>query len=84
MGIEYFFSTIRNNKIINKNIFVDNYNADYVYIDFNCLICNEIDKIEYELNYILYELILNIEFSEEAKIYIDKYNKILNGIGSYS
>ena len=81
MGIEKLFSTIINNKILSNNILIDNYKADYVYIDFSCLVYNEIDIIDYELNFILYEIILNKEYSEEAKLYIDKYNRILNKSG---
>jgi 5'-3' exonuclease len=80
MGIEKFIRTINNNKEISKNIFIEDNNIknNFVYLDFNALIYNSIEEIEEELNYLLYEIIINKSFDTSSNLIISKYNNILN------
>ena len=78
MGIERFIRTINNNKLISQNITVDDINNNFIYLDFNALIHNTIEEIESELNYILYEIIIQKEFDASSNLIINKYYNILN------
>jgi 5'-3' exonuclease len=79
MGIEKFFLNLKSNKNFNKNITIKlTENFDYIYIDFNSVICKTVEELEQKLNYVKYEQIYNSynsieEFSEEAKKIIEQY-----------
>jgi len=76
MGIEKFFTTIKNNKEISEEVILNNLtvNSETVYIDFNALLIDTIDEIEQELNYILYDLIINNR-DNCSELIFNKYNK---------
>ena len=78
MGIERFIRTINHNQLISQNISVDDINNNFIYLDFNALIHNTIEEIESELNYILYEIIIQKEFDASSNLIINKYYNILN------
>jgi 5'-3' exonuclease len=65
MGIERFFNSILQNKIIknkeNNNDFVlqNKIAVDYIYIDFNSILYKVAYEIEKELNHLLYDIIYN-------------------------
>lgn len=70
--------TINNNEIISKDILLQNtmnIRPIYIYLDFTSLVYNTVEEIEEELNYILYEIILN---KNDAKIFYDKTFELLN------
>jgi hypothetical protein len=64
MGIENFFTSIKQNLILKSAIsmididFDSKLYANYIYIDFNSCIHDTIALIEEELNYLLYEIII--------------------------
>lgn len=82
MGIERFFNSLMKNGNLehNDNIIDEKnkLNIDYLYIDFNSIVCNISYEIEKELNYILYSIILeknnNIQYDEETVKYMNKWN----------
>lgn len=80
MGIEKFFLNLKSNKNFNKNITIKSTeNFDYIYIDFNSIICKTVEELEQKLNYVTYEQIYNSynsieEFSDESKKIIKLYN----------
>ena len=77
MGIEKFFLNLKLNKNFSKNITEKITNKfDFIYIDFNSIICKAIENIERDLNYVNFEIYYNqannIElFRNEDKI-LDK------------
>jgi 5'-3' exonuclease len=85
MGIDNFFNTINNHKIFENNISSSSTNeviknitqGENIYFDFNSIIYNEIQKIETELNYILYEIITGYD-TDEKKKYLKKYLCLLD------
>jgi len=85
MGIEKFFLNLKSNKNFNKNITNKTLNDfDFVYIDFNSIVCKSLEEVEQKLNYLNYEIIYNrhnsiSEFSEQSKKIIELYNiNVLN------
>ncbi len=83
MGIENFFNTIIQSEkfdkleLINKEI-----KCEYLFIDFNSIIYIISNKVEYEINYYLYSLIINEKDDYTAEI--EKlYNINLNSVGEF-
>ena len=62
MGIENFFTSIKQNLILKSAISTidldSKLSANYIYIDFNSCIHDTKALIEDELNYLLYEIII--------------------------
>ena len=62
MGIERFFNSLIKNESIKKNGIVmgltQKINTEFLYLDFNSIIYNITSKVEKDLNYLLYSLIL--------------------------
>jgi 5'-3' exonuclease len=85
MGIESFFNTISRHTIFENNISSSLINepisnitfGENIYFDFNSIIYNEIQFIETELNFVLFEIISGIE-TENKKKYIHKYINLLD------
>lgn len=63
MGIERFFNSLTKNESIKEHGIVIGLkyklNAEYLYLDFNSIIYNVITKIENDLSYLLYSLVLS-------------------------
>ncbi len=60
MGIENFFNTIINLETFDKSeLITKDINGEYFFIDFNSIIYIISNKVEYEVNYYLYSLIIN-------------------------
>lgn len=61
MGIEYFFNSIKTNKDTNLNEtaigILNSINVNYLYIDFNSIIYQAINSVEYDLNKLLVKII---------------------------
>ncbi len=85
MGIESFFNTINRHTLFQNNITSSSVNepatcitnGENIYFDFNSIIFNIVSDIEYEINYILYELITGHD-TEDKKKYLNKYINLLN------
>ena len=85
MGIENFFNTINRHTLFQNNItssFTNEpatciINGENLYFDFNSIIYNIVQNIEYEINYILYELITGHNTEDKNK-YLNKYFSLLN------
>lgn len=88
MGIESFFNTISRHTIFENNISSSSFNepiknitqGENIFFDFNSIIYNEIQFIETELNYVLFEIITGHETEDRTK-FIEKYFKLLREIG---
>jgi len=88
MGIESFFNTISRHTIFENNITSSSLNepinnitqGENIFFDFNSIIYNEIQFIETELNYVLFEIITGHQTENRIK-YIEKYLKILRQVG---
>jgi hypothetical protein len=84
MGIENFFNTINRHTIFENNISSSSTNepiknitdGEHIFFDFNSIIYSEIQEIEDELNYVLYEIITGHNTDEKVKYYT-KYLSIL-------
>ena len=80
MGIENFFNTINRHTLFQNNITSSSVNEPikniteglHIFFDFNSIIYNIIQDIEYELNYVLYEIITGHNTDDKTK-YITKY-----------
>jgi hypothetical protein len=76
MGIESFFNTINRHTLFQNNITSSSVNepatcitnGENIYFDFNSIIINMINEIEYEINYILYELITGHETEDKISL----------------
>lgn len=85
MGIENFFNTINRHTLFQNNITSSSVNepiknisnGEHIYFDFNSIIYNNIQEIEEELNYVLYEIITGHNTDDKTK-YLTKYLEILN------
>ncbi len=85
MGIENFFNTINRHTIFENNISSSSTNepiknitnGEHIFFDFNSIIYSEVQEIEDELNYVLYEIITGHNTDEKVKYYI-KYLYLLD------
>jgi 5'-3' exonuclease len=85
MGIENFFNTINRHTLFQNNITSSSVNepiknitnGEHIYFDFNSIIYNNIQEIEEELNYVLYEIITGHNTDNKTK-YLTKYLDLLN------
>ena len=69
MGIEYFFNSLKLNKNTNLNDdaigTLTSINVNYLYIDFNAIVYQSVNAVEYEFNKLLVKLIFGISDDEE-------------------
>lgn len=69
MGINNFFNTLVKTKICPKTLLTNiKLNCNYLYIDFNSIIHLMVDKVEYDLNYYLYSILINDKDDQSIKI----------------
>lgn len=60
MGIDNFFNTISKTNLCPKKLLKSiKLECNYLYIDFNSIIYSMIDKVEYDINYYLYSILIN-------------------------
>jgi hypothetical protein len=92
MGIERFFNSLSKNiNIKTKNGIVLGFetklDCNYLYIDFNSIIYTIVSKIEEELNYLLYSIIIkdfdNTHAQESAKIWKYSLEREYSNIESF-
>jgi 5'-3' exonuclease len=91
MGIENFFNTINRHTLFQNNITSSSVNEPitnitkgmHIFFDFNSIIYNIIQDIEYELNYTLYEIITGHNTDDKFK-YITKYLSLLENYDNFN
>jgi hypothetical protein len=91
MGIENFFNTINRHTLFQNNITSSSVNEPiknitegvHIFFDFNSIIYNIIQDIEYELNYTLYEIITGHNTDDKTK-YVIKYLALLDNYDDFN
>lgn len=77
MGIEKFFNSLVKNETLKKDnllVLQNKITTNYIYIDFNSILYKIAQKIELDLNKLLYELLLDGKITNESALIAKKWN----------